>query len=171
MSTVSALAFKSDFDAFLLATIGADNINERMQLSVLSALARLDIDPWEEAAALSRLSREMATQKLTLLLAALPDEPSMRRDAGAIAARLIPLLPQRAASSVQSRAKSSDAETVGHAWRFKSIIIYAIYMGLMLAAQQFVTNPASVAPSDKPPIARNATVSSQAPPQDSAQRP
>ena len=38
----------SEFDDFLFAPIGADRIG--MLLSVLSALARLDIDPWQEAA-------------------------------------------------------------------------------------------------------------------------
>jgi hypothetical protein len=33
-----------------------------MPLSVLSALARLDVDPWQEAAKLARLLEETATQ-------------------------------------------------------------------------------------------------------------
>jgi hypothetical protein len=37
----------AEFDNFLYASIGADR--NGMPLSVLSALARLDLDPWEEA--------------------------------------------------------------------------------------------------------------------------
>jgi hypothetical protein len=45
--------FRSEFDDFLYAAIGADR-NES-PLSVLSALARLNLDPWQEAAELSEL--------------------------------------------------------------------------------------------------------------------
>jgi hypothetical protein len=38
----------SEFDGFLYARIGEDS--NGMLLSVLAALARLDVDPWEEAA-------------------------------------------------------------------------------------------------------------------------
>ena len=43
-----------DFDEFLYAPIGADASGNPVTL--LSALARLDMDPWEEAANLARLS-------------------------------------------------------------------------------------------------------------------
>ena len=62
--------FRPEFDDFLYAPIGADR-NE-MPLSVLSALARLDIDPWEEAAELSELPKDTATQRLASLIARLP---------------------------------------------------------------------------------------------------
>lgn len=67
-----------------------------MLLSVLSALARLNVDPWQEAAKLALLPGETATQKLAAIIAALPDGPSARRDPRTIAARLIALLPRRA---------------------------------------------------------------------------
>jgi hypothetical protein len=63
----------SEFDDFLLAPIGEDNGG--MLLSVLSALARLDVDPWEEAARLAELPGDKATRKLAALIAALPDPP------------------------------------------------------------------------------------------------
>ena len=69
----SFLVLGSEFDDFLFAPIGEDRND--MPLSVLSALARLDIDPWHEAAELARLPRETATQRLASLIAALPDGP------------------------------------------------------------------------------------------------
>jgi hypothetical protein len=45
----SASRLGSEFDDFLFAPIGEDR--NGMLLSVLSALARLDIDPWQEALA------------------------------------------------------------------------------------------------------------------------
>ena len=44
---------RSKFEGFLLASIGEDNSDNGMQLSVLPALARQKIDPWDEAAGLS----------------------------------------------------------------------------------------------------------------------
>lgn len=167
--SASALAFKSDFDAFLMAMIGADGNDGGMQLSVLSALARLGVDPWEEAAALSRLPSEPATRKLTSLIAALPNWPSMRLDAGTIAARLIPLLPQRAESNVQPRVTSSDADSAGESRRINVVMIYVICMVLVLVAQWFVANPAAVSQSDKPSAPIRSTVSSPTPPQTSGQ--
>jgi hypothetical protein len=46
----------SEFNDFLFAPIGEEG-NE-MLLSVLSALARLGVDPWQEAARLSQLPKE-----------------------------------------------------------------------------------------------------------------
>jgi hypothetical protein len=49
--TVSIPGPGSDFDAFLFAPVGEER--NGMLLSVLSALARLDVDPWQEAARLA----------------------------------------------------------------------------------------------------------------------
>ena len=53
------------FDPFLFAAVGEQR--NGTLLSVLSALARLDLDPWFEAASLSRLPATPATERLTLL--------------------------------------------------------------------------------------------------------
>ncbi|MGA9367188.1 MAG: hypothetical protein WBV35_07005, partial [Steroidobacteraceae bacterium] len=73
---------RSKFEGFLLASIGEDGNDSGMQLSVLSALARQNLDPWEEAASLSSLPSEMATQRLTSLIAALPQGRSTRPQPG-----------------------------------------------------------------------------------------
>ncbi len=166
--SASALTFNPEFDGFLMASIGGDSNNSGMQLSVLSALARLDVDPWQEAAELSRLPSETAIRKLTSLIAALPNGPSTRLDAGTIAARLIPLLPRRAVSDVQPRARLSDDDAAGHVARVKLVMIYVIWIGVMLVTQWIATNPAEVAQSDKQ-APSTTTVSSQTPPQNSSQ--
>ena len=71
-------------------------------LSVLSALARLDVDPWQEAANLARMPREAASERLTALIAALPDEPTADISAKAIAADLVALLPRTSSFNVRS---------------------------------------------------------------------
>ncbi len=60
-----------EFDDFLFASIGEEPSG--MLLSVVSALARLDVDPWQEAAKLARLPVEAATQRLASLIATLPE--------------------------------------------------------------------------------------------------
>jgi hypothetical protein len=89
----------SEFDDFLFAPI--DEERNGMLLSVVSALARLDIDPWQETAQLAQLPAAAATQRLASFIAVLPDRPA-HQDPRAIAAGLIALLPRRAAPNVMS---------------------------------------------------------------------
>jgi hypothetical protein len=88
-----------EFDRFLCASIG-EGRNGTM-LSVLSALARLDVDPWQEAANLAQMPRETATVRLAALIAALPEAPTTNIPAKAIAADLIALLPKTAVFTVR----------------------------------------------------------------------
>jgi hypothetical protein len=64
----------SEFNPFLFAPIRQDK--NGMLLSVLSALARLDIDPWQEATKLAGLSTDAATKRLASVIATLPDVSS-----------------------------------------------------------------------------------------------
>jgi hypothetical protein len=114
--------FKPEFDDFLHAAIGMEG-NE-MPLSVLSALARLNVDPWAEAAELSELPRDTAAQKLASLIAQLPVGRWARADSRAIADRLIELLPRRSSSKVPlaEEARSLPWMTRAPALR---ILIYA----------------------------------------------
>jgi hypothetical protein len=61
----------SEFDDFLFARIREEG--NGMLLSVISAFARLDLDPWQEAIKLARLPEKAATERLMSLIAALPD--------------------------------------------------------------------------------------------------
>ena len=90
--------FRSEFDDFLYAAIGADR-NE-MPLSVLSALTRLDLDPWQEAAELSELPKDKAAARLETLIARLPGRRWAKADLRAIADRLIALLPRLASATM-----------------------------------------------------------------------
>jgi hypothetical protein len=81
-----------EYDRFLFATIADDRRGQR--LSVVSLLARSDVDPWEAAAILMNMPREMATARLAALIAALPDESTATLPAVAIAVDLIGLLPR-----------------------------------------------------------------------------
>jgi hypothetical protein len=82
-----------EFDDFLFAPVG-ENRNGTT-LSVLSALARFDVDPWQETASLAGMPKERATERLAVLIAATSADLVTGLSAATIAARLIALLPQR----------------------------------------------------------------------------
>lgn len=92
MSSISHARLGSEFERFLYAPIGQDN--NGMPLSVLSALARQDVDPWDEAARLAQLPEEKAVTQLVSLLGAFPHAPLACPDPASTATRLITLLPR-----------------------------------------------------------------------------
>ena len=81
-------------------------------LSVLSALARLELDPWQEAAELAQLPRESAIQRLALSIAALAGGPPPHLEHGIIAARLIALLPRHRDSETPAGQTVEDASDI-----------------------------------------------------------
>jgi len=94
-------AYLSDqFNRFLFAPISADDYGQ--PLSVVSAMARLDLDPWAEAASLSRMPGDKAVQKLASMIASLPNLPAARQEARKIATRLVALLPAEGLQVVNS---------------------------------------------------------------------
>jgi len=84
----------SEFNEFLFAPVGEE---EHGPLTVLSALTRLGVDPWREAARLSDLPRAAAAQALAAIIAALPEGDWKVTDSSAIADRLVQRLPMRSA--------------------------------------------------------------------------
>jgi hypothetical protein len=99
----SVSLFRPEFNDFLYAPVGADG-NE-MPLSVLSALSRLNVDPWKEAAELTELPKDTASQRLAALIARLPGGRWALVDARAISDGLIELLPRRSDSTAPSTEK------------------------------------------------------------------
>lgn len=135
----SVPAIRSEFEAFLFAPIGDDTGNG-MQLSVLSALARQNVDPWEEAGRLAALSREAAILKLSAWIALLPDGKSTRRDAGPIAARLIELLPRGIGSGTGVGTTALDVKSVVQSCPHRRAIVYVIAVVFALAAQWVIAH-------------------------------
>ena len=105
----------SEFNEFLFAFVGEEK--NGLQLTVLSALARLGLDPWGEAARLSQLPCETATRALTAAIAGLPEGDWKVSDSRSIAARLVNFLPRRGTpsagpsqgTSIEDRKSKSDA--------------------------------------------------------------
>jgi hypothetical protein len=125
---------RSEYDAFLFASIGDERNGS--PLSVLSAMARLDLDPWLEAARLSGMPREAAIERIALLTVQLPESPLGRPDAATIASRLIALLPRPNSSH---SAPGGTGLGVGGATDSRTIA-FVILMALALGAQFFVTS-------------------------------
>ena len=90
----------SEFDEFLGASIGEDQ--NGTGLTVLSAFARLNVDPWQEATSLARMPRNAAVVRLNALIDALPSEPAIDIPSGTIAADLVALLPRDEKLNVRS---------------------------------------------------------------------
>lgn len=90
----------SRFNEFLFAYVGEERTG--LSLTVLSALARLGLDPWEEAARLSELPEETATSALAATIEGLPEGNWNASDARSIAVRLMNSLPRRRSSSDRS---------------------------------------------------------------------
>jgi hypothetical protein len=140
-----------EFQQFLYAPICEDH--EGMTLSVLSALARQDIDPWTEAARLSRLPEETAVEQIIALLDALPRRIVASLDRMKVASRLSALLPRSTASNL------SDARPAAAAVGRQSLAAFALnwrffylYLCLMLLMNwlmaEFHASPSAVAGSD-----------------------
>lgn len=119
------------FDGFLYADLGQDG--DGNTVSVLSALARLGLDPWDEAAALANLPRDGARTRLGGLLARFNDIPALARDDGAIIPQLVDLLPNASGhKSAQGIDLSAAAKSVG----FGPII--AIIVVIVFLMQTFI---------------------------------
>ena len=122
---------KSEFNDFLFAPIG-DEGNHAV-LTVLSALARLNIDPWQESALLAGLSKDVATRRLTSIIASLPNGLWAPSDAGMIAARLIALLPTERAVALPVRGPATSSGLVRPASSSIAMFVFIVALGgLML---------------------------------------
>ncbi len=106
-----------------------------MVLSVLSALARLDLDPWREAATLAGMPQQTATRRLTSLIETLPDRPPSRPEPETISTRLIALLPRAASPSVAS----SKTFTGPGPTQNSRGLVYAVLVSLLIMASMMGT--------------------------------
>src|SRR5580704_16843956 len=120
-----------ELDDFLFAPIGEER--NGMLLSVVSALARLNIDPWQEAANLAQLPRTTAARRLASLIAELPDTPSTLLAPGANAARLMAQLPRRIGLTAPSAAVSSSvsipAVMQARTFHYAAFVLMVVVLG------------------------------------------
>lgn len=93
MTGVSRL--ESQYDAFVFASLCE---NDELPLSVMSVLARQDVDPWQEADRLAQLSKEQAINSLASRIWKSNSERWSPSEASILAIRLIQLLPSHGGS-------------------------------------------------------------------------
>jgi hypothetical protein len=116
-------------DDFLYASIGVGSND--MPVSVLSAFARLNLDPWQQAAALRDMPRPSATRRLAELIAQVPGELA-KTDLAATAHRLIELLPRGSTSKVS--VEGTPVFSGGFSMPSKNVVMYALFALLGTAA-------------------------------------
>jgi hypothetical protein len=119
---------RSQFNEFLFASIGPEG--NGMPLSVVSALARLEIDPWQEAARLADLPKERAAAALDGLIRRLPAGGWDEAETPTIVARLIELLPRRAGAARPDAARPDAASPSRRQKASSSAIVWLIVVAL-----------------------------------------
>ena len=114
---ISIAPTATGFEDFLYTRISQDDAVA--PLSVLSVIAGYDIDPWEEAARLSRLPESAAIEELVALLGALDAASATPPGPACTAARLIALLPHRRGLPFSLR----DTFTAARAVQWPSVLL------------------------------------------------
>ncbi len=90
----------SQYDAFLFASVCEE---DELTLSVLSILARQDVDPWQEADRLTQLSKEQAINSFASKIWKSHSERWSPSEASILAIRLIEFLPSHSSAKAASR--------------------------------------------------------------------
>jgi len=85
------------YESFLYATLGEDMSG--INVSVISMLARLEIDPWIEASSLAAMEDGEARKMLNTLIVRFKDVPILGPDQGRIISALLDLLPRKKGSA------------------------------------------------------------------------
>jgi len=137
-----------------------------MLVSVLSGLARLDVDPWQEAADLAQLPGETATQRLASLIGALRDGDPSYLDPRTIAMRLIALLPNRNGTKNQSQ---NTPDSISATINSRPWWAYVIFMCFVLGAQFMIANKQLPTKADSAQAESSNPASPQIPPERSGQ--
>jgi hypothetical protein len=151
--------FSSEFDDFLFAPIGEDR--NGMPLTMLSALARSEVDPWDEAARLSEVPDKYAKARLAALIAVLPGRPLIPAGSAGAAAQAVARLPRRTTPSVEMPATTPQSRLARHTWPIVCAVLMILALGAgwialsdQAAAKGSVAavSAAMMASSDKPPL-------------------
>lgn len=119
-----------EFERFLYASVGEDRNGS--VVTVLSTLARLGLDPWNETEELVTLGRVAARSRLDTLLARFRDVPALASDHGTVAQDLSQLLPETQTPVGLKRTASTVAQrrpgTIGVIWAVLTIIFVLFQM-------------------------------------------
>ena len=146
MTQTDVFAFqKSALASFLFAEVGTEANGS--QLTVLSVLARLGQDPWEQAGQWVRLPKTTIIDRLTASIAQMPLSEQARLDARKTATRLIQLLPTHTSQSDGSKAVAAGRRRLT-GWT--PVYLVAVLLAIAIAVSQMMgdgANVGKVAPS------------------------
>jgi len=135
--------FGVEFRPFLHAQLWEEE--NGMHLSILSALARLDLDPWEEAATLAQLPTEAASQRLSALLRALPGAPATTNADEPVYHRALDLLPvSKGPSPIETSGAIANAKSQAR-WR---LVINLAFIASMFASLAIMAGETSRGSAD-----------------------
>jgi hypothetical protein len=141
----------SQFDSFLYAPLYETG---ETSLSVLSALARQDIDGWEEAARLDQLPKGAAINSFASTIWKSDSERWSPTDASIIAARLIEHLPSHQAASPVSSIPIESTNS-----KFMMWLVYGILLGSIAASSNMQSNPSQPNQANRTVVQQQATQS------------
>jgi hypothetical protein len=147
----STTSLPTSFNTFLFATVCEGR--DEHPVSVISALARLDLDPWTEAAELASMPAGGAAERLSSLLAGVADGPAALHDRETIAERLVGLLPIPAKTNIKPGL--GTANLLGSSYLQSVLIMWMIILASMAVSAWIAPTPASDAhaPAAKPIVA------------------
>jgi len=145
-----------EFDEFLGASIGEDR--NGTGLSVLSALARLDVDPWQEATSLARMPSAAAVVRLTELIEALPHAPASAIPSSMSAADLVALLPKGKTPNVRPSDSAFAATGLRQAPMVIGLSAFVLMMLIVFAISALFLPGPEIGANPSAPRAAGATV-------------
>ena len=119
-----------EFDSFLFAAVGEER--DGIPLSVLSALSRLGLDPRDEAARLSHLTKEAAADQLARMIARLSDRRWPLSEARRIAGGLIERLPTSSTAGNPHRLETGAEPISGS--RVSRFRVYSALLAALLVS-------------------------------------
>jgi hypothetical protein len=160
MVTSNRSAISTAFNRFLHAGVGDDT--NGMELTLLSALARQNVDPWQQAADLSRLPQDAAIRALATLLDALPGQGCLLQRT-ALAERLILLLPQPAQILRRDTPPSPRGTDARRAGETTGLAMVLIYFAAMLVGAWWIGSHAPMGDASQP-VSAPASGGSDTPP-------
>jgi hypothetical protein len=117
----------STYDHFLFATICEEP--NGMLLSVVSALARMNVDPWEEAKRIAAMPKAIAERTLVSILDRVLGKNRSPSETELIAARLVQLLPHRGEGVAIAPTQTARVATQRTYW--------LVWLGVALAISFF----------------------------------
>ena len=133
MSKPDASVLKnSDLNPFLFAEVGVE-LNGST-LTMLSTLARLGEDPWQEAALWARQPKSDVIDLLTARIVNMPLTSQALQDARSTASRLVLLLPMQSRTAGSGGASSQPVFAVIPAWYWMGLACFWIYLALGASA-------------------------------------